>query len=1068
MIKKNVYRSVIFIVCFGFGVDVSADTRCEYDQLNAVAAYCRSLLNCDANYLGYPAKDPVQLKILKCLSNADATFTKRYFRSLDNAYFRGSDCAYSESSDMASELFFNDVLTLSQILEEGWYPQKALNKFYLTSVRAVATACYQTLTIEAAFARNGKAAKRASALFNTQKNLKNKLDRLIAKSSFAYQGASSEEIIQALDSFTNNAVAYIRPGQTGGFSLNGQAILAESLFIDSDTNNPDVEPVFNDYFDEAQALPVPSIVGGYVNQPFEGELGNNYATGDIWDLYRVSMVADQVITLSIGEGADQADLDLYLYDSNGNKLDVSEGVTDFETLLTSAAGEYYVGVHAYSGASNYALSFGQQNTNQSVPPNAEFVPGEIIVKLKNNGVVVQNGLSRSAQALQTASTLGMTSLRGAPDREMLWKLSDDETERQQGLQALGVQVGTKSAITKQSNLSAQAKLAQDTLHTVKALRGRADVASADLNYIRKINAIPNDPHYARQWHYPLLSLPSAWDVTTGQNAIVAVIDTGVLLNHPDLQGQFVAGYDFISNRNVANDGDGIDNNPNDNGDSPGTGSHSYHGTHVAGTIAAASNNSKGVAGVAWNAKILPLRVLGVGGGTDYDISQAVRFAAGLSNDSGKVPEKRADVINLSLGGGGSSFAAQKAFNDARAAGVIIVAAAGNESTSAPSYPAAYEGVISVSAVDPQKQLAPYSNFGNKIDVSAPGGDTSVDRNGDGFSDGVMSTLASGDGTDITYNYKLYQGTSMATPHMAGVVALMKSANPDLTPAQMDTLLADSQLTEDIGNAGWDSKFGYGLINAQLAVEAVAGGGNTPSEPKLGLAPSGLNFGASDGVSSLSLNIFNSGTGELKVNSVLPNQTWLTVKNVSVDENGLGNYAIEVDRSMLAEGVHSATLTVNASTGVSSVPVMLRKGGNTVSDAGLNYYLLINAATSATLQTKVLADEGHYQLTFSQVPKGEYFLLGGTDMDNDGFICEGGELCGGYPSVEQLLPIKISEDVADLKFSANFSQSLQIVTGASLKNNSKLLAKMSKTNGVARPKSQKQTGYKRIDGQVVSD
>jgi serine protease len=148
--------------------------------------------------------------------------------------------------------------------------------------------------------------------------------------------------------------------------------------------------------------------------------------------------------------------------------------------------------------------------------------------------------------------------------------------------------------------------------------------------------------------------------------------------------------------------------------------------------------------------------------------------------------------------------------------------------------------------------------------------------------------------------------------------------------------------------------------------------------------------------------------------------------------------------------------------------MLRKGGNTVSDAGLNYYLLINAATSATLQTKVLADEGHYQLTFSQVPKGEYFLLGGTDMDNDGFICEGGELCGGYPSVEQLLPIKISEDVADLKFSANFSQSLQIVTGASLKNNSKLLAKMSKTNGVARPKSQKQTGYKRIDGQVVSD
>ena len=1062
MIQKSVYRSAIFLACFGLSVDVSADTRCESDQLNAVATYCRSLLNCDANYLGHPSKDPVQNKILKCLSNADAAFARRYFRAQDNAYFRGSDCAFSESSAIATGLFFNDALTLSQILEAGWYPHKARNKFYLSSVQAVANACYQTLTIEAAYARNGKAGKRASALFNTQNNLKKKLSRLIAKTSFAYQGAGSEEVIDALDTFTSNVVAHIRPEQDGGFSLSGRSILAESLFIDSDTNNPDVELVFNDYFDEAQALPVPSIVGGYVNQPFEGGIGNNYATGDIWDLYRVSMVADQVITLSIGEGADQADLDLYLYDSNGNQLDISEGVTDFETLLTSAEGEYYVGVYAYSGASNYALSFGQQSSNQAASADPEFVPGEMIVKLKNNGVMAQNGMNRSAQAVQTASMLGMTSLSGAPDREMLWKLSDDETERQQGLQALGIQASAKSAKTRQASLSAQAKLVEDTLHAVKALRGRADVASADLNYIRKINAIPNDPHYSRQWHYPLLSLPSAWDVTTGQNAIVAVIDTGVLLNHPDLQGQFVAGYDFISNRNIANDGDGIDNNPNDNGDSPGTGSHSYHGTHVAGTIAAASNNSKGVAGVAWNAKIMPLRVLGVGGGTDYDISQAVRYAAGLSNDSGKVPEKRADVINLSLGGGGSSFAAQQAFNEARAAGVIIVAAAGNESTSAPSYPAAYDGVISVSAVDPQKQLAPYSNYGNKIDVSAPGGDTSVDRNGDGFSDGVLSTLASGDGVGITYNYKLYQGTSMATPHMAGVVALMKSANPDLTPVQMDTLLADSQLTEDIGNAGWDNKFGYGLINAQLAVEAASGGSNAPSEPKLGVAPSGLNFGANDRVSALSLNVFNSGAGELKVDSVLSNRTWLTVKTEAVDENGLGNYAIEVDRNMLAEGIHSAILTVNANTGISTVPVMLRKGGGTVSDAGLNYYLLINTATSTTLQTKVSADQGEYQLTFSQVPKGEYFLLGGTDMDNDGFICEGGELCGGYPSVEQLLPIKISEDVANLKFSANFSQSLQIVPGANMKNNSKLLAKISKTNGVARPKSQKQTDYKRID------
>ena len=230
-------------------------------------------------------------------------------------------------------------------------------------------------------------------------------------------------------------------------------------------------------------------------------------------------------------------------------------------------------------------------------------------------------------------------------------------------------------------------------------------------------------------------------MTTGANAIVAVIDTGVVLSHPDLQGQLVDGYDFIKDPAVAVDGDGIDPNPDDPGDRfDPSGSSSFHGTHVAGTVAAATNNAVGVAGVAFGAKVMPLRVCGrprslMEGGCDiYDIEQAVLFAAGLANDSGTVPPRRADVINLSLGGDIGSPAEQAIFDQAGAAGVVIVAAAGNlepGQSPYPTYPAAYPGLIGVGAVDINKARAYYSNFGSWVSVVAPGGNTGQDVNGDG-------------------------------------------------------------------------------------------------------------------------------------------------------------------------------------------------------------------------------------------------------------------------------------------------------------------------------------------------
>lgn len=1044
--KRTIFYYCALLSIGSISFHAHADNRCEADQLNAVGIYCKAVLDCNANHNSH---------MTKCLNQAEKAFARRYFKAQQAAFLRGYDCAYNADINSANILFFNESSALAQDYLLGWEPLAKKNRWYKSLLNSAATQCRNTLNIEATFARNNDEQKRQAAITKLQSNLKDRLDKLIARTNFAYSGLNSTELLASLSLFSDHAVTYIRPQLHGTFSLTALAVLADSSFIDSDTNNTDVHPISNNGFDNAQPVIVPAIVGGYVNSVQAGSAGNSYLAGDEWDVYRVTMTANQVISLSIGNTS--ADLDLYLYDLNHTEVASSTGFSAFESISTTTPGDYYVAVHAFSdtavtpaikSASNYSLSFGQQGTTQNSPGKAEFVPGEIIVRMKDQvQPAVATATNRSVQAQQMATGYGMSSLRGASDRDMLWKLSDDAGERQRSLQAIGAKPKSQPPGSRRQALATQPNLADDTLQAIEALRKRSDVASADLNYIRKPSTIPNDLYYSRQWDFPMISLPAAWDVTTGLNSIVAVIDTGVLLDHPDLQGQLLPGFDFISNPNNANDGDGIDANPNDPGDNPG-GSHSFHGTHVSGTIAAASNNAQGVAGIAWNAKVMPLRALGVYGGTDYDISQAVRYASGLSNDSGSVPLRRADVINLSLGGAGSSFSAQLNFNEARAAGVIVVAAAGNEASSAPSYPAAYDGVISVSAVDTLKHLAPYSNYGSTVDITAPGGDTSVDRNGDGFLDGILSTLASGDASKgtLTFNYTLYQGTSMATPHVAGVAALMKAVKQNLTPADFDSLLSSGNITDDIGSSGRDDQFGYGLINAQKAVKA-AGGTPTQDLPKLGVTPNGLNFAA--GSTTQSLNLFNAGTGQLTVTSIQSDQPWLTVQETSVDAQKLGNYTATVDRSSLTDGIYNATLTITANSGATSIAVLMRVGGSTVSDTGLSYFQLINVATANAYQIAVLPDQGIYHLNFSDVAKGEYILLGGTDMDNDGFICAAGELCGGYPSTGQLTPIQISENVANLEFTANFSQSLQTGANLAAKLEPTLAGRITQSKGIAR-------------------
>ncbi len=305
------------------------------------------------------------------------------------------------------------------------------------------------------------------------------------------------------------------------------------------------------------------------------------------------------------------------------------------------------------------------------------------------------------------------------------------------------------------------------------------------NYIYSTSLVPNDPDYGKQWNLRSINVEAAWEETKGNGVTVAVIDTGISLV-PDLEKtKFVAGYDFVNDRSDARD---------DNG----------HGTHVAGTIAQTTNNSLGVAGIAYEASLMPLKVLAAtGGGTVADIAEAIRFAA----------DHEAQVINLSLGGGGESHLMQEAVDYAHRKGVVVIAAAGNAGQNAASYPARYPHVIGVSALDAAGSKAPYSNFGAGVDISAPGGAIQgSDRTG-----GILQNTINPDTGESIFEF--FQGTSMAAPHVAAVAALVRASGIE-NPDEIAKVLKQSALPvkDDVLN-----HFGAGKLDAGAAVKLATQG-----------------------------------------------------------------------------------------------------------------------------------------------------------------------------------------------------------------------------------------------------
>ncbi len=816
----------------------------------------------------------------------------------------------------------------------------------------------------------------------------------------------------------------VDPDET--FSVQGVIRSLPFTDTDGDINDPNA-PYFNNdggTTDRVQSITNPIKLNGFAAKSPTRQRGDKFESSvDTNDHFRVRLNEKDFVSVLI-TNFKQADIDLFLYKEATMEL-VSYSTTSnaYDSVQVKESGDYIVVLEAVNGYSNYILQVGRnsyQTGLAALGKTTDFVEDQIIIRMEgDNSEPLDEWYPEKAQ---------MKVSHRSARRAMLARINPLNPQTHNMLWGNVVEQGFGLRL---SNINPGSSQKLKTIKAIKRLKQQEGVRYAEPNYRVQSLYRPNDSLFVWQWHLHNLNMRQAWDITTGNpNVVIAVIDTGVYLEHPDLKNQLVPGFDFVSNVDESNDGDGIDDDPNDPGDEDSFTFSSFHGTHVAGIAVGEVNNSRGIVGVAPHAKVMPVRAIGMDGGLMYDVLQAVRYAGGLENDSGTVPAKAADVINLSLGGPGYSQAPKELFEEVRDRGVIIVASSGNQNTGEAMYPASYPGVISVGAAELSGERAYYSNTGINVDVVAYGGNMDKDEDNDDRPDGILSTMVFGDSNgnpDPDYSY--IDGTSMSAPQVSAIAALMKSVYSELTPELFDSLLYSGRLTIDKGDVGRDNEYGYGLIDGLKSVEAARdlNDGGVTSAITSDIAT--LFF--DDLTTELSLNIEAVGNGSISITSITASEDWVNVGAEDAGADGLGRYTVDVSIASqgLSYGNYHAYVEFETDQGTKlRVELSALVGSlSDVGNAGYLYILLIDDESGGLVDTIAMSPtDGLYNYQFKEVPVGQYYVTAGSDIDNDDTICNYGESCGSYPRVDSFEVFSVLDHIDGINFDAGLYTSSDLL------------------------------------------
>ncbi|WP_166646000.1 S8 family peptidase [Halospina denitrificans] len=771
--------------------------------------------------------------------------------------------------------------------------------------------------------------------------------------------------------------------------------------LDSSLSSP-IEGVQN----PSAPFPGNVIAGGYVSAysgSYDAEL--DYPKDDR-DTLRLQLSEGQRVSVNFfpaladssgefeTEDAPQTKLTLTPVGNEANKVSSAEDRELNKSVQAPQNGEHDLVIRTTDGGpARYVLRSTSLSGNETLgQASADFEPGEAIITRE----AVESGGAIRAQASGSVELA-------------------DQVASQKGLG--GNQFQVTMPIEREAILPAGASNSRrkaQTLEWIRELNDTPGVASAVPNHrvratqstIDCATAEPDHPECQDQfglqaWHYNLINTTGdsgAWSKAAGTNTRIAVLDTGVAWMdgdwHPDL----------APNINCGEPGgcfDAVDGSlPIDEDGS--------HGTHVSGLAAAAATDDGDVTGVAHDAKLVPVRVLGGDEGTVADVIEGVRWVINNGNP-------HADVINLSLGSQTQNPTLGDVLAEATAAGILVVAASGNAGDDRQFFPAAFPSVLAVGAVDCEGNRSSFSNFGNWLDLVAPGGGNAraCDSNGEA-DDSVFSSFPSGDPP-----VGGLEGTSMAAPHVAGVLGLMREVNPGVEMPIIRALLREGRLTQNNDAGTFDQELGRGIIDANASVTEDLSG-------FAALAPSLERLRLDDDRQTVDLSLDAVGNDSATFNEVTVTngkQPWLVVEPA----DGERNFRVSLDTEEMDEGqffrsaINVSYRVDNGETREYQIPVTATLEANESDrNAGAHFVQLVpvdaandGSVSENTVQTLVEARNGQYRFKFdtSEMEPGEYLLIAGSDLDNDGAFCGAGEACAEFPVTGQPRPIEITRNMS---------------------------------------------------------